>query len=368
MSSVTRVPQTSTMAGEDLSADDARTTLRNYGSWRLVKDSFVRFRYGDGFTSSRALGLQLVLSVVPLGIALVGLSGTLRAGRLGDVLREVLLRVTPGSSDEIVRRTLERGQHQAGAGERLALWLGLAAALVSLTTSMGQVERGANRIYGIQRDRPVQRKYGRAILLALSAGLLSLLGFLVVVSGGTVGEVLADTYGWGDTGANLWTVLRFPVGILLALGAFTLLLERAPRRQQPDWSWVAIGAGVALVLWITFTYALSLYVSNSSSFGSAYGPLTGVIALLLWANLTSIALFLGTAFCAQLEAIRAGVREPTMGDPEASRPEPAKELGGREGRPRATPPGDPAQHQEREQLRPRRSAAPSAAPDRPGDP
>ena len=41
-----------------------------------------------------------------------------------------------------------------------------------------------------------------------------------------------------------------------------------------------------------------------------------MIALLLWANLTSVALFLGIAFCAQLEAVRAGVGDPERGDPE----------------------------------------------------
>jgi hypothetical protein len=33
--------------------------------------------------------------------------------------------------------------------------------------------------------------------------------------------------------------------------------------------------------------------------------LTGIFALLLWANLASVALFLGVAFAAQLEAVRA---------------------------------------------------------------
>ena len=65
-----------------------------------------------------------------------------------------------------------------------------------------------------------------------------------------------------------------------ALGAFTLLIERSPRRNQPGWSWIAIGAGVALTLWVIFTYLLSLYVQTSGSFGSTYGPLTGIIALL----------------------------------------------------------------------------------------
>jgi YihY family inner membrane protein len=319
MSSVTRVPQTRTMSGADLSADDARTTLRDYGRLKLVTDSFIRFRYGDGFSHSRALGLQLVLSLVPLAIAFVGLSSMVHADRVAQVLREVLLRITPGSTDELVQKTLQKSATQPGSGNELALWLGLAFALVALTTSMGQVERGANRIYGIQRDRPALHKYGRALLMALSAGLLSLLGFLVIVAGQTVGDVLVRTYDWGDGRQLAWGLARFPVGIVLALAAFILLIERSPRRRQPGWSWIAIGAWVSLTLWLLFTYALSLYVQTSDSFGSTYGPLTGVIALLLWAYLTSIALFLGIAFGAQLEAVRAGVREPTAGDPEAGR-------------------------------------------------
>ena len=318
MSSVSRVPQTRTMGGDELSADDAGTTLRHYGRLHLVRDSFVRFRYGDGFSHSRALALQLVLALIPLGIAFIGLSSTIRADRVAQVLREVLLRVTPGSTDELVRQTLQKDQASTSGGE-LALWIGLGVAVIALTTAMGQIERGANRIYGIRRDRPALHKYGRAVVMACTAGLLSLVGFLVIVAGKTVGDVLARTYDWDDTQLLVWNLARFPVGVLLALGAFTLLIERSPRRRQPGWSWIAIGAGVALTLWLVFTYALSLYVQTSGSFGSTYGPLTGVIALLLWAYLTSIALFLGIAFCAQLEAVRAGVRDPETGDPEAGR-------------------------------------------------
>jgi len=318
VSSVTRVPETRTMQGDELSADDARATLRHYGRLTLVKNSFIRFRYGDGFSHSRALAFQLVLSLIPLGIAFIGLSSTLQADRAAQMLREVLLRITPGSTDEVVRQALDQGQQQTGHGE-LALYLGLGAAVLALTTSMGQVERGSNRIYGIQRDRPTLRKYLHAAALAVSAGLMSLIGFLTFVAGGVVGRVLQRNYGWTEEQYTVWSVARFPIGALLALTAFTILIERAPRRRQPGWSWIAIGAGVAVTLWVLFTYLLSLYVQSSGTFGSTYGPLTGVIALLIWAQLTSIALFLGIAFCAQLEAVRAGVTDPERGDPEATR-------------------------------------------------
>jgi hypothetical protein len=39
-----------------LSADHAWRALRRYGGWPLLRDSFVRFRSGDGFSHARALG------------------------------------------------------------------------------------------------------------------------------------------------------------------------------------------------------------------------------------------------------------------------------------------------------------------------
>ena len=97
--------------------------------------------------------------------------------------------------------------------------------------------------------------------------------------------------------------------------SFTVVIERAPRRQQPGYSWLAFGSGVSLALWLLLTGLLALYVVEGGSFGTTYGPLTGIFALLLWANLSSVALFLGVAFAAQLEAVRAGSPEPASADP-----------------------------------------------------
>jgi len=108
--------------------------------------------------------------------------------------------------------------------------------------------------------------------------------------------------------------------VILAWASFTVVLERAPRRRQPGHSWLAFGAGVSLALWLLLTGLLALYVVSSGSFGNTYGPLTGIFALLLWANLSSVAIFLGVAFGAQLEAVRAGSPEPAYGDPLAAEP------------------------------------------------
>jgi uncharacterized BrkB/YihY/UPF0761 family membrane protein len=70
-----------------------------------------------------------------------------------------------------------------------------------------------------------------------------------------------------------------------------------------------------------FTGLLSLYLTASRSFGQTYGPLAGLIGILLWAFLTSLAVLLGLAFAAQLEAVRAGVPNPQTAEDRHDPPE-----------------------------------------------
>ncbi|MBS2963167.1 YihY/virulence factor BrkB family protein [Actinocrinis puniceicyclus] len=302
------------MSGDELSADDAWSTLRRAGVKAVGRDAFIRFRYADGFSHARALALQVCLSVIPAVIAFVGLSAMLHHEGGGQALEGILERVTPGASRKIVRAALETGRARA-QDDSLALWLGLAAALVSMATAMGQIERGANRIYGVERDRPSLRKYGNASLLVLISGLPMAAGMIVTVAGGAVGDSLGQVYHWSAGEHTAWQVARWPVGVLLALTSASAIFRRAPRRRQPSRSWLAVGAAVSLALWAGLSALLGWYVGDGGGIGATYGPLTAVIALMVWANLTSIALFLGLAAAAQLEACRTSTRAPVRPDP-----------------------------------------------------
>ena len=310
MSTTTKVPQTRTMSGEELSADDAWRTLRHTGIGTLLRDAFVRLRYADGFSHARALALQMALTAIPGLIALVGLAQTAHDARWGQALQQTIERVTPPAS----RAAVDQALRGAGDGGRSAVWLGLAAALVSLTVAMGQIERGANRIYGVQRDRPFPAKYGGAFVLAVLGGVPVAFGLALLVFGESFGRALAQTYGWPPSRLHAWDLARWPAGVLLALIAAGVLFRKAPRRRQPSATWLVFGAAVALVVWTATTAVLAWYVDGSHTFGATYGPLTAVLAFLLWANLSAIALFYGIAFAAPLASRRAGVRSPITTD------------------------------------------------------
>ena len=323
MSSTKLVPETRLMTENELSADDAWHTLRRHGGWCLLRDAFVRFRYGDGFSHSRALGLQLCLAVVPFLIALTGLITDLGVDEGGKVVADTVLAITPGQSEAMVQDLLTDSERTEDAGE-LALTLGLLTGLVALTTTMAQIERGANRIYGVERDRPALAKYLRATVLAVVAGVPALAGFLILVGGRAMGESVRRHYEWGDAAMAGWDVIRWPLSLGLTVLAVAVLFRHAPRRRQPGLSWLVFGAAIAIAIWWLASLLLAAYVKYSGGFGQTYGALTGMMALLLWANLTGMALFGGLAFAAQLEAMRIGVEEPAKPDlwePEAHREE-----------------------------------------------
>ena len=287
---------------DELEGDEALETLRSVGRRRLVLDAVDRFRAADGFSHSRALAFQGTLTILPALIAIVGFASTLDQDTVAKVIEETIREVAPGAVGDLLTEALQQGSRRSG---ELALGGGLFAALLAGTTAMAQIERGANRIYGVERDRPFVRKYGVAFLLMMSAGALFVLALFALVAG----EALKGTVGWGSTMETVWDVLRWPIGLVLVVMSVALLLEVSPRRRQPEASWLAVGAGVSVVLWLVFMALLKAYVEATEGFGATYGPLAGTIGVLLWTFLTSVALFLGVAFAAQLEAVRAGVGE-----------------------------------------------------------
>lgn len=314
MTTARLVPVTTEMDGDELDAEDAWHITRRVGVARLVVDSFVRFRYGDGFTNSRAVALQTCLAVVPFFLALTGLVADIDQERPATVVATVVQSISPGAGRRDALADAVSGESSEAAGE-LALGVGLVVAVLAMTTAMGQVERGLNRIYGIRRDRPAVAKYGRAAALTVVLAAPLGVGFLLLVGGRAFGDAMAEGYGWSRGAVTLWNVARWPVGLALLVLAIAVLLDHAPRRRQPSLSWLALGAATGVTIAGTATALLAVYVHLNQSFGEVYGPLAGIVALLLWALLCAVALFYGAAVCAQLEAYRAGDPRPVDDDP-----------------------------------------------------
>jgi YihY family inner membrane protein len=314
MSTANLVPET-----WELTGDDAKETLKRTDRKALVKDAFARLRSADGFSHARSMAFLLILVFVQGVIAAVGIAAAVGTGGVSRTITTTLQSVVPGPAGKVLTQAVHQAHQASSSGQWIAIVLGTVGAIVTGTTIMGQLERALNRIYGIEQDRKSLKKYGRAFLLAMSAGVLAVLAFVAMGIGGAVATSIA-----GDTASTIWNVVRWPVGIGLLIASSAMILRWAPRRHQPGWSWLSLGALVGVGLVALVTMALTLFFENSTSFGATYGPLAGIIALAFWASLSSGAFLFGAALSAQLEAVRAGAAAPRSAEKIVeSEPQPA---------------------------------------------
>jgi YihY family inner membrane protein len=285
----------------ELTGDDARETLASTGRIALLKDAVVRLRAADGTSHSRGLAFAVSLVLVQGLVVVVGLAVATGSAGFRQLLLDTIQASAPGPTSDLLTNAVEQATRVGRQHRYLPLTIGLVGTLITATVAMGQLERAMNRIYGVEKDRPFAEKYKRALVLALSAGVVIALAF----------ALLAFGRGLVDDGAarSFWVVARWPIGIALVAAGLAVLFRWAPRRRQPGWAWLSFGAGIAVAAWTLTTGALALVFNISETFGQTYGSLAGLVALQLWTFFSALAILFGVAVAAQLEAVRAGVPE-----------------------------------------------------------
>ncbi|HJR95850.1 MAG TPA: YihY/virulence factor BrkB family protein [Gaiellaceae bacterium] len=292
MSTAARVPET-----WELTGDDARETLASTGRLALLRDAVVRLRAADGTSHARGLAFAVSLVLVQALVIVVGFAVATGSAGFRALLLDTIQASAPGPTSDLLTNAVEQATRVGRQHRYLPLTIGLIGTLVTATVAMGQLERATNRIYGIEKDRPFTKKYSRALVLAVSAGLVIAVAFLLLA----FGRGLVDD----GTLRSIWLVLRWPVGIVLVGVGLAVLFRWSPARRQPGWGWLAFGATISVVAWTLTTAALALVFGYAKTFGETYGSLAGLVALQLWTFFSALAILFGVAVAAQLEEVRA---------------------------------------------------------------
>jgi YihY family inner membrane protein len=254
-----------------------------------------RYWDADGPSHTRGLAYHSTLVLLAGFIGFIGMASVFDAPAIRGTAEQMITRLSPGPSGQILQQAARRG----AAGGAAAMMLGFGTAVAAGTRGMRQVERAANRMFGVEKDRRFLDRYRVAFLLALSAGTLLAAGGLALAGG----QAIAAGAGFRGTAGTVWSVVRWPLGVSVAAVAVFLVYRIAPRRHPGPRRTLVWGAASALALWLAFTGMLVLYFSVSEKATSTYGPLVGIVALLLWSAFSSLALNLGLAVTAELAGV-----------------------------------------------------------------
>ncbi|MGE5689985.1 MAG: YihY/virulence factor BrkB family protein [Pseudomonadota bacterium] len=211
--------------------------------------------------------------------------------------------VMPGEAQSLLDDSLTRMTQQSGGAWALVGFGGLAA-LWSVTGAMQNIMWALNTAYDREETRGFVRRRLLAGVLAgcVFIGFALLLGLLVL--GPHLSHWVGDAVGAETVVHWAWLIGQWPILVAGLLLAFAGILYLGPNVEHPRWSFLSIGAVIAVTVWLVGSGAFALYTSQFGSYNKAWGSLSAVVILLTWLWLTSVALLFGAEVNAEAERSR----------------------------------------------------------------
>jgi membrane protein len=256
--------------------------------WRVFEDRLL----GE----AAAVAFYALLAVFPALAALVTLCGLFVDPEATARNLQALAGALPAGAADVARDAL--GRIGAAGGGRVGLAAALAAtALWSAAAAATQLFGALNVAYREGEARSLVRLCGTALVFALGA-----MAFVALALGGVLGVPLAIGARVGPSDAGrLLHLLRWPALFALTSVALALTYRHGPCRPCPRWRWVSWGGAMAAAAWLLSSAGVSWYMQHVGGYDWLYGSVGGVLGLMLWAWVSSVAVLVGAVVNAELE-------------------------------------------------------------------
>jgi membrane protein len=257
----------------------------------LLRALLDGFKQHDLLTSSSAISFQILTAVVPFVMFALALAGLLH---LDGVWRNHVVPEIRTHVSAAMFSVISSAVNKAFSGRQL-LWatFGGGLALWQVSGAVRAVMGAFDRIYGARSERSFLRHYLISFALAIATGGCFILATLCLM--------LAPFFAVRHPGAA-WDVFAFLARWALAVGflslAVGLLVRIAPATPQPL-PWVSLGTTIVTVWWVIVSVGFYFYLTTLASYGSVFGSLASVIAVMAYLYISTTAFLFG----AQLDAI-----------------------------------------------------------------
>jgi membrane protein len=249
-----------------------------------------------------ALTYYGILSIFPALLVLVAGLGLLGESTT-DKVQEQVDDLAPGQVGDFLNQTINQVRENAGAAGFVAI-VGLLVAFWSASGYIGAFMRASNAIYDVPEGRPVWKTIPTRLALTAGVGILLIASALIVVFTGPLAEQAGTLIGIGPTAVTVWSIVKWPVLLVLVSLMFSLLYWVAPNARQGGWRWITVGGLVAVLIWLIISGLFTVYLAYFASYNKTYGAIAGVIVFLVWLWLTNLAILLGAEVNAELERAR----------------------------------------------------------------
>jgi membrane protein len=281
--------------------------------WKGWKDILWRtyVRTGEDRLLAIAAGVVFfgLLAVFPAITALVSSYGLFaNPSTIGANLQSLALLLPEGSFQIVqdqIARVLDKGNATLGA----TFLFGLGLAIWSANAGVKAVIDALNVVY----EEREKRSFIKLNLLSLAFTCSGIAALLLMVSAVVAVPLALDHVGLAPESQFIVSLARWPLMLVILLGALGILYRFGPSRREARWEWLSVGTLAAALLWIAGSSLLSWYLSNFGNYNATYGSLGAAIGLMMWMWMSAIIVLCGAELNSEIEHQTA--RDTTIGHP-----------------------------------------------------
>lgn len=259
----------------------------------LMVRTWNRMNQHEIFTRAAAISFYAMMAFIPFLAFVITLVAQLLpdpSGQTGqDVgvgnltvseLRTTLKSIFPAEAYTLVEEQIMRLQRQPPVG---ILSVGLAITLWTASSLFLAVIDAMNRIYGVTETRPFWKLRLVAMFMTVLQAAILIGSLLAIVLGPQV-------FGWlhlNEQTAVLAELVQFVVIVVMVLLSFALTFYVGPDADQ-RWEWITPGSLAGTLVFLAVGYLFRIYMQNFAHYDKTYGPLAGVMVLMLWFWISSV--------------------------------------------------------------------------------
>jgi len=253
------------------------------------------FRENNLLTYASAIALQLLVAVAALIFLAVALLRPL--GAQGTWLHTVEPALASRLPVEWMGALIWSVRHEMAASGPGLIVFGALVAIWEVSGAVRAVMGALNRIYGVDDERSMSRRFGISFGLALAVSALAIAA--AFIGGGAFAVPVAEL--------DLAERVVVPAAIVYVVVA--LLVIVAPARRQP-WRWASAGSIGIVAAWLAVSAAYGYWVAEIENLHTAEGALALVLSTVGYLYASAIAFLVG----AQLDhLLRHGGLDAALG-------------------------------------------------------
>ena len=270
--------------------------LRKLSPFKVMVRTVSEFLDDEMSTYASALAYQMLFSLFPFLLFLIALIGFLHLPDFFSWLRLQSELVLPPQALEQVNPVIDQLQQSKGG----LLSIGIFIALWTASAGVRLMMSAMNAAYDVVEGRPVWKRIPLSVLYTVGIALMLLVAAALMVTGPQVMNWLASQIGMEDFIVTLWTILRWPLIVLLLMVSVALIYYVMPDVKQ-EFRFITPGSVLAVVVWIIASLGFGYYVKTFADYNAMYGSIGAIIVMLLYFYISAAVLLLGAEMNAVVE-------------------------------------------------------------------